>query len=172
MDVGGSVLAVDSDFTSYGSSEDRGYRRGRVPKDIRRQDIAAAFTAAKAIAAKAHASGRGIALEKLNFGPSRPGKKRRMWLHMTHMIARYANKQGVPIRYVNPAYTSQTCPSCNHCCKENRPRRNRFKCLRCGFADHADIVGARNIRRVAEGRFHPEHADKPSKDCSPLRSLT
>src|SRR5690606_17966053 len=42
----------------------------------------------------------------------------------------------------SPAYTSQTCPQCGHCEKANRPTRNNFICVKCGFAAPADRVGA------------------------------
>ena len=46
---------------------------------------------------------------------------------------------------INPMHTSQTCPTCNHVAKENRLVQDRFKCVSCGHADHADLVGAKNI---------------------------
>lgn len=52
---------------------------------------------------------------------------------------------GVPVVFVTSAYTSQTCPVCNHAEKRNRPTRNDFRCVQCGFADSADHVGAMNI---------------------------
>jgi hypothetical protein len=47
---------------------------------------------------------------------------------------------------VNPAYTSQECPSCGHVERGNRSGV-RFKCRVCGRKAHADWVGARNILR-------------------------
>nr|WP_281961663.1 zinc ribbon domain-containing protein [Bacillus thuringiensis] len=44
--------------------------------------------------------------------------------------------------YVNPAYTSQTCPKCS---EKNKAPDRKYKC-RCGFEKHRDIVGAMNIR--------------------------
>ena len=51
---------------------------------------------------------------------------------------------------VPPAYTSQRCPACGHVEKGNR-RGTVFKCVRCAHADHADIVGALNIRGLFQG---------------------
>lgn len=45
---------------------------------------------------------------------------------------------------VNPAYTSQTCPSCGYVSKKNRVGV-QFKCRGCGKKGHADVVGARGI---------------------------
>lgn len=46
---------------------------------------------------------------------------------------------------VNPAYTSQTCSSCDHIDKENRKSQAKFKCTACGFELNADHNGAINI---------------------------
>jgi putative transposase len=52
---------------------------------------------------------------------------------------------GVAVLYVDPAYTSQTCSSCGHVSKKNRPDQATFRCTSCGFAEHADVNAARNI---------------------------
>jgi len=57
---------------------------------------------------------------------------------------------GVPVVYIDPAYTSQECPVCHHISRSNRPTRDRFDCVCCGFSGPADNVAARNIAaRVA-----------------------
>ena len=53
------------------------------------------------------------------------------------------------IEKVNPAYTSQECPSCVYARKANRSGI-RFKCLCCGKKAHADWVGASGILRRSE----------------------
>ena len=52
---------------------------------------------------------------------------------------------GVPVVYIDPAYTSQECPICHHISRSNRPIRDDFKCVCCGFSGPADIIAARNI---------------------------
>jgi len=47
--------------------------------------------------------------------------------------------------YVNPRGTSHTCPRCGFQAKHNRPRRDRFECVRCGLAGPADYIAALNI---------------------------
>jgi len=56
---------------------------------------------------------------------------------------------GVPVRLVDPRNTSRTCHRCGHCDKRNRPNRDDFKCLGCGFAGPADHNAAINIGRRA-----------------------
>lgn len=52
---------------------------------------------------------------------------------------------GVPVIYIDPAYTSQECPICHHISKSNRPTRDDFHCVCCGFFGPADTIAARNI---------------------------
>jgi putative transposase len=52
---------------------------------------------------------------------------------------------GVGVVYIDPAYTSQECPICHHISRSNRPTRDEFVCVCCGFSDPADTVAARNI---------------------------
>jgi putative transposase len=46
---------------------------------------------------------------------------------------------------VPPHHTSQTCPACRHVSTENRRTQARFRCVACGYENHADVVGAINI---------------------------
>jgi IS605 OrfB family transposase len=59
-------------------------------------------------------------------------------------IAQLCEVAGVQCHAVDPAYTSQRCPKCEHIETLNR-QRERFRCRRCGYADDADYVGALNI---------------------------
>ena len=45
---------------------------------------------------------------------------------------------------VNPAYTSQMCPSCGYVARNNR-KSISFSCKVCGRTSHADVVGAVNL---------------------------
>jgi hypothetical protein len=51
-----------------------------------------------------------------------------------------------PVEAVNPAYTSQECPSCGYVSRLNRSG-TRFCCRCCGRKTHADWVGASGILR-------------------------
>lgn len=46
---------------------------------------------------------------------------------------------------VPPQNTSRTCPCCGYVSADNRRTQTRFRCMECGFEEHADVVGAINI---------------------------
>ncbi|KUO16004.1 RNA-guided endonuclease InsQ/TnpB family protein [Streptomyces dysideae] len=112
---------------------------------------------AKHVVAEAERTGRGIALEDLGGIRERVRlrKPQRATLHswafaqLGNFIAYKARKAGVPVVYVDPAYTSRTCAECGHTDKANRVSQAWFACRSCGFVDHADRNGSRNIRARA-----------------------
>nr|WP_276563223.1 transposase [Lysinibacillus xylanilyticus] len=61
---------------------------------------------------------------------------------LAQFIAYKANLVGIKVEFVNPAYTSQTCPKCS---EKNKAQDRKYKC-KCGFEKHRDLVGAMNIR--------------------------
>ncbi|GAA5438259.1 IS200/IS605 family transposase ISDge19 [Deinococcus aquaticus] len=62
------------------------------------------------------------------------------------MVTYKAPLAGSLVIAVDPQYTSQTCPQCTHVSRENRLQGGeQFTCVNCGFAEHADIVGAVNV---------------------------
>lgn len=67
------------------------------------------------------------------------------WGRFIEMLSYKAARAGAELIKVDPKYTSQTCPCCSHVAAGNRPTRDRFHCLKCGFEEDADVVGARNI---------------------------
>lgn len=54
---------------------------------------------------------------------------------------------------VPPYNTSLTCTACGHVCKSNRQSQARFFCVKCGFEENADVVGAINILRAGHARL-------------------
>lgn len=60
-----------------------------------------------------------------------------------------AKRWGIPVIFVDPKHTSQTCPICDSIDRKNRPNRDTFKCCTCGFSQPADNVAALNIRAKA-----------------------
>jgi IS605 OrfB family transposase len=114
-------------------------------------------TIAKKIVAKATDTGRGIAIEDLegirNRTRFRKKQRDRMskwaFAELRGYIEYKAALAGVKMQPVDPRNTSRRCPECNHVSEKNRIRRDVFLCDECGYFDHADIVGAKNIRSGA-----------------------
>ena len=67
---------------------------------------------------------------------------------------------------VPPHHTSQTCPCCGHTDKENRPTQAEFECVKCGYLNNADVVGALNI--LARGRGSSSHQNQAGTPPSRL----
>lgn len=111
----------------------------------------------KKLVEKAKDTTRGIALEDLTHIRERVTVQRRKrdQLHswnfhsLRFKIAYKAALRGVPVRVVDPRYTSQECSCCGHISRSNRPNQSTFKCTSCGFASHADVNAAVNISRRA-----------------------
>ena len=68
------------------------------------------------------------------------GQKRFCYRALAHSLETKA-----PTEVVNPAYSSQTCPSCGHVSRLNRKGID-FVCRQCGRRSHADVVGGINLR--------------------------
>ena len=60
---------------------------------------------------------------------------------LSQFIEYKAKLAGITVEYVNPAYTSQTCPVCGNV---HHADDRKYSCL-CGFRGHRDLVGAMNI---------------------------
>jgi len=89
---------------------------------------------------------------------------------LTDRIEDKAADAGIPVRFVNPAYTSQTCHICGHIGR--RGSQAEFRCTNggCWVTEYqADINAAANIA----GRLDPwgELALKPAGDDSPQDGL-
>jgi putative transposase len=75
------------------------------------------------------------------------------WQRFEVFLEYKAKYYGSKIEYVDPKNTSQKCPKCNYIDTENRKTQSSFKCLKCKYEGHADIVGALNIKyRGARGK--------------------
>jgi len=78
---------------------------------------------------------------------------------------------GVPVVFVPPAYTSQTCSRCRHVHPEKgKSYRNgkKFKCGHCGFEHDADINAAINIADLGVPVSAPE---SPGMVCLLVRAI-
>ncbi|MEU6108097.1 transposase [Streptomyces albidoflavus] len=112
---------------------------------------------AKRIVTEAERTGRGIGMEDLAGIRQRVRlrKPQRVALHswafaqLGQFVEYKARRAGVPVLFVDPAYTSRMCAECGHTDKLNRVSQGRFACRSCGFVDHADRNGSRNVRARA-----------------------
>jgi IS605 OrfB family transposase len=108
----------------------------------------------KRLVAKAERTNRAIALEDLTHIRSRTrvkGKaeraRRSNWsfAQLRDFVTYKARRAGIPVKLVNPAYTSQRCSECGHIERANRKSQSEFLCCVCGHAAHADVNAAENI---------------------------
>jgi putative transposase len=68
--------------------------------------------------------------------------------------------------------TSRTCPACGHVAEENRQTQARFLCVKCGFEEHADLVGATNVLRRGEALFGSKGSDLTRLACEVNGAVT
>ncbi|MGX1887417.1 RNA-guided endonuclease InsQ/TnpB family protein [Streptomyces sp. NPDC055287] len=109
----------------------------------------------KRIVTTAERTGSGIALEDLTGIRSRVRlrKDQRTSLHSWsfHQLGAFveykARRAGVPLVYVDPAYTSQQCSECGHIDRKNRVDQATFACRCCGALMHPDDNASHNIAR-------------------------
>ncbi|MFD9481581.1 RNA-guided endonuclease InsQ/TnpB family protein [Streptomyces nojiriensis] len=112
----------------------------------------------KTIVTTAERTGHGLALEALTGirDRVRHRKDQRTKLHAWsfHQLGRFiaykAKKVGMPLVYVDPAYTSQQCSECGHIDRRNRIDQATFACRSCGTVMNADDNASHNIRRKGE----------------------
>jgi len=125
-------------------------REKRFQKDVNHK-------IAKTLVQKAVVSRKALALEDLTGIRDRTMVRREhryerhcwAFYQLRMYIAYKAAWAGVPVRFVDPAYTSQMCSQCGHCEKANRQSRASFQCKQCGISLNADYNAAINISRAA-----------------------
>ena len=89
-----------------------------------------------------------IAFEKLTHIRDRTGAS---WGHKWAFRTLYeyveykAEAEGISVKQVGSAYTSQRCAECGFTAEENRPTRNDFRCVNCESEANADSNAAKNI---------------------------
>jgi putative transposase len=67
------------------------------------------------------------------------------WGQFREILLTKADEAGREVAVVKAAYSSQECSSCGDIDKKNRPSQEKFKCLSCGFREHADVNAAKNL---------------------------
>ncbi len=117
----------------------------------------------KKLVSKAKDTNRAIVLEDLSGIRKRTTVKKAQrakhhsWsFHQLRSFVHYkAQRNGVQVMLVNPAYTSRTCSVCSHCEKANRKSQSEFLCKSCGHNVNADLNAAFNIRRLGLSSYQP-----------------
>lgn len=92
-----------------------------------------------------------IVVERLDF--RMPGLSRRLNRIITNCgrsvfkgkLDDLAERFGIEVAEVSPAYTSQECSRCGFIDRGNRRSQSEFRCLHCGHTAHADVDGAKVI---------------------------
>ena len=69
------------------------------------------------------------------------------YYELQQMIEYKADRLGIKVKYVDPAYTSQKCSKCGHIDKGNRQTQEKFICTKCGFELNADHNASINIAK-------------------------
>lgn len=124
----------------------------------------------KQIVTTAERTGRGIAMEDLTGIRDRVRLKKdqRYGLHswafaqLGQFVEYKAQRAGIALVHVNPAYTSRQCSACWHTHKQNRVDQATFACRACGMTMHADLNGSRNIAHRAADAWQRGTVNSPS----------
>ena len=66
-----------------------------------------------------------------------------------------AKLASINVKYVDPAYTSRTCPSCGNELSQSPNGRRLMRCRRCGLEEDRDVVAVKNLTR----RYYEECAN-------------
>ncbi|MFD0071051.1 RNA-guided endonuclease InsQ/TnpB family protein [Streptomyces sp. NPDC127166] len=150
-------LALRKKLQAKGTKSARRLLKKRARKEARHTaDVNHVIS--KKIVTTAERTGCGIALEDLTGIRSRVRhrKDQRTSLHSWsfHQLATFveykARRAGVPLVYVDPAYTSQQCSQCGHIDRKNRVDQATFACRSCGALMHADDNASHNLARKGE----------------------
>ena len=143
----------------------------------------AIHTISRQIVSFAESAGSGIKFEKLfntRIGPQKDSSNycefsfdNASFFHLQCQVERTAKKAGIPVIYVNPAYTSKRCSRCG---EFGRRYRKRFECPHCGYVVHADVNAAFNIAtasfradmKICGGGFGNDHIRLRKKELRRL----
>ena len=75
------------------------------------------------------------------------------WFEFRRQLDYKLTWQGGWLIAVPPRNTSRECPQCGYVSAENRQTQSQFLCVKCGFEENADVVGAINVLRAGHARF-------------------
>ena len=92
--------------------------------------------------------------QSIQYGP-KVNQKLHQWSFskIIDMITYKAKALGIKVDIQDEKYTSQTCPSCGH---RKKPSKRTYRCSKCEWRGHRDVVGASNILTKYQGwLFNP-----------------
>ncbi|MEV0399016.1 transposase [Actinoallomurus sp. NPDC050550] len=147
-------LALRAKLQKKGTrSAKRLLRKQRRKESRRAKDVN--HCVSKTIVTEAERTGRGISLEELTGIRDRVRlrKPQRVALHswafaqLADFIVYKAHRAGVPVVFVDPAYSSKECAECGHVDRLNRISQALFTCRGCGVVAHADRNASRVLAR-------------------------
>ena len=69
------------------------------------------------------------------------------WYELQQFVGYKAQAKGIEVVYVNPAYTSQICSTCDGLGSRHK---HLFKCSNCGSYQHSDCNAAINLLKLGE----------------------
>lgn len=72
------------------------------------------------------------------------------WFEFKRQLEYKLSWQGGMMVEVDYRHTSQICSCCGHTAKENRQTQAEFRCMACGYEQHADVNAAKNILTVGQ----------------------
>ncbi len=82
-----------------------------------------------------------------------------------------AERKGITVAFVDPAYSSRTCSKCQHCEKKNRKSQSRFRCQKCGYTADADYNAAQVLRQRGISSLSRLTSDSQSQPTATASSL-
>jgi len=89
------------------------------------------------------------------------GRLHRWSYRRFHQILEYQAKlHGLNVKYVDPAYTSKTCPVCGGELDLSPNGRRLMRCQKCGLEEDRDVIAVRNITR----RYYQEFMNLEDKE--------
>ena len=77
------------------------------------------------------------------------------WGEIGRMLAYKLPERGAHLLLAPPQQSSQECSECGHVAPENRSTRGLFRCVACGYTEHADVNAAKIV--LSRGLWLLEH---------------
>jgi len=83
-----------------------------------------------------------------------------------------AAREGIPVVFVDPRKTSQTCPKCGYAARSNRTTQALFRCVACGFTANADYSAGRNIAARGPMAYEQGPTDTARPDMGQTENIS